>query len=121
MNVSESSLQVEGRVGLQFVFFGCCAQLIVTGILKGYDQLLNLVLDNVEEELQGTLMFFSRFIFNSSQTIKDLSVSQSCADRPSLFLAQLMVQRKLPILSLPQSNCVSYLVTANPKARALSM
>lgn len=26
---------------------------IVTGILKGYDQLLNLVLDEVEEELQG--------------------------------------------------------------------
>ena len=27
--------------------------LLVTGILKGYDQLLNLVLDEVEEELQG--------------------------------------------------------------------
>jgi U6 snRNA-associated Sm-like protein LSm7 len=27
--------------------------LAVTGILKGYDQLLNLVLDEVEEELQG--------------------------------------------------------------------
>lgn len=27
---------------------------IVTGILKGYDQLLNLVLDEVQEELQGT-------------------------------------------------------------------
>lgn len=27
---------------------------IVTGILKGYDQLLNLVLDEVEEDLQGT-------------------------------------------------------------------
>lgn len=26
----------------------------VTGILKGYDQLLNLVLDEVEEELIGT-------------------------------------------------------------------
>lgn len=28
----------------------------VTGILKGYDQLLNLVLDEVEEEVQGTYM-----------------------------------------------------------------
>jgi hypothetical protein len=27
----------------------------VTGLLKGYDQLLNLVLDEVEEELQGEL------------------------------------------------------------------
>lgn len=27
--------------------------LIVKGILKGYDQLLNLVLDEVEEEFQG--------------------------------------------------------------------
>lgn len=27
--------------------------LVVTGILKGYDQLLNLVLDEVTEELQG--------------------------------------------------------------------
>lgn len=27
--------------------------LTVKGILKGYDQLLNLVLDEVEEELQG--------------------------------------------------------------------
>lgn len=27
----------------------------VTGILKGYDQLLNLVLDEVQEEIQGIL------------------------------------------------------------------
>ncbi|ELU43510.1 LSM domain-containing protein [Rhizoctonia solani AG-1 IA] len=27
----------------------------VTGVLKGYDQLLNLVLDDVQEERQGTL------------------------------------------------------------------
>ena len=26
---------------------------VVTGVLKGYDQLLNLVLDDVEELLQG--------------------------------------------------------------------
>jgi U6 snRNA-associated Sm-like protein LSm7 len=26
----------------------------VTGVLKGYDQLLNLVLDEVEEQVQGT-------------------------------------------------------------------
>lgn len=26
----------------------------VTGVLKGYDQLLNLVLDDVQEEKQGT-------------------------------------------------------------------
>jgi U6 snRNA-associated Sm-like protein LSm7 len=30
----------------------CC---LVTGILKGYDQLLNLVLDEVQEELVGEL------------------------------------------------------------------
>ena len=29
---------------------------IVTGILKGYDQLLNLVLDEVEEEVQGSFV-----------------------------------------------------------------
>jgi small nuclear ribonucleoprotein (snRNP)-like protein len=28
----------------------------VTGTLKGYDQLLNLVLDDVEEEVTGTLL-----------------------------------------------------------------
>lgn len=30
--------------------------LIVTGVLKGFDQLLNLVLDDVEELLQGDLL-----------------------------------------------------------------
>jgi len=34
----------------------------VTGVLKGYDQLLNLVLDEVEEQVQGNdiqpLMFY---------------------------------------------------------------
>ena len=29
----------------------------VTGVLKGYDQLLNLVLDEVEEQVQGTVAF----------------------------------------------------------------
>lgn len=28
---------------------------LVTGVLKGFDQLLNLVLDEVEESIQGTL------------------------------------------------------------------
>jgi hypothetical protein len=28
--------------------------LVAVGILKGYDQLMNLVLDNVEEHLRGT-------------------------------------------------------------------
>ena len=31
----------------------CIPTLVVTGILKGYDQLLNLVLDEVKEDLQG--------------------------------------------------------------------
>jgi len=32
--------------------------LIVTGTLKGYDQLMNLVLDNVEEVTRGMLFSF---------------------------------------------------------------
>jgi U6 snRNA-associated Sm-like protein LSm7 len=59
MNASESSSQAGEKV---------CAALItmklnnpetphpVTGILKGYDQLLNLVLDDVTEELQCALI-----------------------------------------------------------------
>ena len=33
----------------------------VTGLLKGYDQLLNLVLDEVEEQLQGTCVYHESF------------------------------------------------------------
>lgn len=32
---------------------GCVA----VGVLKGYDQLMNLVLDNVEEHLRGTIFY----------------------------------------------------------------
>jgi hypothetical protein len=38
-----------------------CRLYAVTGILKGYDQLLNLVLDEVEEHLQGKPLFFRSF------------------------------------------------------------
>ena len=44
----------------------------VTGILKGYDQLLNLVLDDVTEELQRALI--QGFDENSSS----LTLSQQC-------------------------------------------
>jgi len=37
----------------------CCMQTsdvcVAVGVLKGYDQLMNLVLDNVEEHLRGTI------------------------------------------------------------------
>ena len=32
----------------------------VTGTLKGYDQLLNLVMDDIEESLRGALRLLSR-------------------------------------------------------------
>ena len=37
---------------------------IVTGVLKGYDQLLNLVLDEVEEQVQGNK--YTRSLFTST-------------------------------------------------------
>jgi small nuclear ribonucleoprotein (snRNP)-like protein len=30
---------------------------VAVGVLKGYDQLMNLVLDNVEEHLRGTIFY----------------------------------------------------------------
>jgi U6 snRNA-associated Sm-like protein LSm7 len=38
----------------------------VTGVLKGYDQLLNLVLDEVEEQVQGNdiCTFYIHLYFN---------------------------------------------------------
>lgn len=41
--------------------FDTSGQSLVTGILKGYDQLLNLVLDEVEEEILGpSPLYWSR-------------------------------------------------------------
>ncbi len=40
-----------------FIFFDWVFErvlIVAVGILKGYDQLMNLVLDNVEEHLRGT-------------------------------------------------------------------
>jgi small nuclear ribonucleoprotein (snRNP)-like protein len=37
-----------------FIIFLIFDARTVTGVLKGYDQLLNLVLDEVEEQVQGT-------------------------------------------------------------------
>ena len=47
-----------GREGATSFILGCGADvhssnLVVTGVLKGFDQLLNLVLDDVEEILQS--------------------------------------------------------------------
>lgn len=49
-------------------------KIIVVGTLKGYDQLLNLVLDEVEETIQGMLLpiSISFFFFNISFLILDI-------------------------------------------------
>jgi small nuclear ribonucleoprotein (snRNP)-like protein len=49
----------------------------VTGILKGYDQLLNLVLDEVEEEINGLAILSSLYtlltVHPQSQNLKPVS------------------------------------------------
>lgn len=51
-----------GREGLHhpLLFFSLSNPIPVSGILKGYDQLLNLVLDDVEEQLQGKILLDQR-------------------------------------------------------------
>ena len=48
----------------------------MTGLLKGYDQLLNLVLDEVEEQLQGTCVHHESFGVDShySRRLQNLSL-----------------------------------------------
>ena len=76
-----------GREGIYSCCYPCLSltDLPVTGILKGYDQLLNLVLDEVEEEILGKLslsLFASTYQFqNRKYTIARLDWS-SFADRP---------------------------------------
>ena len=56
MSVSESSSLADEKVSRPCPPCGLGLLLtleLVTGVLKGYDQLLNLVLDEVQENLQG--------------------------------------------------------------------
>lgn len=81
MNEFASSLQVAGKV------CNLCPQRCyldqlsdiptVTGVLKGYDQLLNLVLDEVEEDFQGIQRktFFLRRLFILYKQIQILALA----------------------------------------------
>lgn len=52
---SLSSLTAEGKVGgiIRTYKYSLLTESLVTGTLKGYDQLMNLVLDNVKETMRG--------------------------------------------------------------------
>lgn len=56
---------------------GCVNDRIVSGILKGYDQLMNLVLDDVKEKMRG--MFYSPIL--EAQELTDADESGKEATR----------------------------------------
>ncbi|OBZ74574.1 U6 snRNA-associated Sm-like protein LSm7 [Grifola frondosa] len=74
-----------GREGM------CQALQRITGILKGYDQLLNLVLDEVQEELQGDVEPKTRtlgLVVLRGPTITLLSPVDGSEEIANPFLAQ---------------------------------
>ncbi len=56
------------------LFHPCSA---ATGILKGYDQLLNLVLDGTTEFLQGKIIIIISIIINNSVLLLTISLQRT--------------------------------------------
>lgn len=61
---------MDGKVNIASSFFTIIDQVLdsVTGVLKGYDQLLNLVLDDVEEDVEREDYFTHEFIDLQTET-----------------------------------------------------
>jgi small nuclear ribonucleoprotein (snRNP)-like protein len=58
----------------------------VEGVLKGYDQLLNLVLDDCIEFLQGAASDLLAFVFDSRPRIIPFKTSCSAAEHAEMSL-----------------------------------
>lgn len=46
----------------------------VVGTLKGYDQLMNLVLDDVKENLRGIFFYLPRYVFVIILVFRDIEL-----------------------------------------------
>lgn len=76
--------QVHGRTRGYIPFLSLCTRVnspVVVGTLKGYDQLLNLVLDDVEEQIQGnaTALPFLIILTSCYRTRTPYAFSRPCS------------------------------------------